>query len=101
MNIYRQFVKTCKQHIKVTFLLLISMLLSDYSQAQRPTTGGFDQVNVTLNIVPPYSPYYADYAGANASKVFLTLQNTGERTLQIKLSGTLTGDNGLSISTKA
>jgi len=58
------------------------------------------QVNINVNIFPPYSPYYADYSGANASKVLLTVQNTSASTLKIKLTGKLTGNNGITISTR-
>jgi len=57
-------------------------------------------VNITVNVIPPYSPYYADYAGANAGKVLLVVQNLTPRTLTVKLTGQLEGDNGIKISTK-
>ncbi len=56
-------------------------------------------VTVSVNVIPPYSPYYADYSGANASKVFIILQNTSANTLELKLVGKLQGDNGVLIQT--
>ncbi len=58
-------------------------------------------VNVTLNILPPYSPYYADYSGTNAGKVLLLVQNMTDATQKIKLVGMIKGDNGVMIATKA
>jgi len=58
-------------------------------------------VNITVNITPPYSPFYADYSGVNASKVLLTLQNLTNTTKNIKLTGQLEGDNGIRITTKS
>ena len=58
-------------------------------------------VNINVNITPPYSPFYSDYSGANASKVFLTLQNLTNTTKNIKLTGQLEGDNGIRITTKS
>ena len=57
-------------------------------------------VNVSINILPPYSPYYSDYAGPNAAKVMLTLQNLSGTPQVLKLTGKLQGDNGVTISTR-
>nr|WP_294944669.1 hypothetical protein [uncultured Mucilaginibacter sp.] len=56
-------------------------------------------VNVSVNIIPPYSPYYSDYSGTNASKVLLIIQNTSDLPLKLKLAGQLKGDNGILIAT--
>ncbi|TAL71109.1 MAG: hypothetical protein EPN82_00390 [Bacteroidetes bacterium] len=57
-------------------------------------------ITITLNIVPPYSPYYSDYfEGKN--NTFITLQNTDQVVHEIKLGGMIKGvDNGIVISTK-
>lgn len=58
-------------------------------------------VNVTVNVIPPYSPYYADYSGSNASKVLMVIQNTTASAVNIMLSGKLEGTtNGVLISTR-
>ena len=49
----------------------------------------FGQVNISTSIFPPYSPYYADYSGVNATKVLVIVQNLTQNTLRIKLSGSL------------
>ncbi|MDR6785325.1 hypothetical protein [Pedobacter africanus] len=59
------------------------------------------QVTVTVNIQPPYSPYYSDYSGANAGKVLLILRNLTTTPKNVKLKGQLTGSNGISVSTKS
>ncbi|RZL62089.1 MAG: hypothetical protein EOO93_10505, partial [Pedobacter sp.] len=58
-------------------------------------------VNITVNITPPYSPFYSDYSGPNANKVFLTVQNLTNTTKNIKLTGQLEGDNGIRLTTKS
>ncbi|ASU32558.1 hypothetical protein [Mucilaginibacter xinganensis] len=65
-------------------LLLISTTTSAYALLT-------PSVNVTVNVFPPYSPYYSDYYGVNASKVAITVQNLTGRVLKIKLAGQLTG----------
>ncbi|TCD26309.1 hypothetical protein EZ456_13500 [Pedobacter psychrodurus] len=59
------------------------------------------QVNINVTVTPPYSPFYADYAGTNASKVLLIVQNLTSTQKKIKLTGQLSGDNGIKISTKS
>ncbi len=59
------------------------------------------QVAVTVNILPPYSPYYSDYSGSNASKVLLIIRNLTASPKSIMLTGQLTSDNGIKISTKS
>jgi hypothetical protein len=59
------------------------------------------QVNINVSISSPYSPFYADYAGQNASKVLLIVQNLTSTQKKIKLTGQLSGDNGITISTKS
>jgi|GEM_PF-2685197 len=75
--------------------LLLFMALTAAAQTAPPS------VNITLTITPPYSSYYSDYSGANASKVLLLLQNNSGTQLSLKLVGQLTGDNGIRIATKA
>ena len=58
------------------------------------------KVNVTVNILPPYSPYYSDYTATSANKVLLTIQNLTDQVQTIKLTGKLTGDNGVVLSTR-
>ncbi|MEO7215712.1 hypothetical protein [Mucilaginibacter sp.] len=58
-------------------------------------------VNIVLNVLPPYSPYYSDYSGPNASKVLLMLQNLSTTPISIKLVGQLEGDNGIRLTTKS
>ena len=85
---------------KIIFLwLCIAQLIAN--QRIYAQTNATPAVNISLTITPPYSPYYADYTGIKASTVLMLLQNTTNETRTIKLSGSLTGDNGIKIWTKS
>ncbi|GAB3249354.1 hypothetical protein GCM10027347_06390 [Larkinella harenae] len=56
------------------------------------------QVQVLVNVNPPYSAYLQDYAGAG-QQVQIRLINPTARPLEIRLQGSVTGDNGVSIHT--
>lgn len=75
---------------------LVFMGLDAIAQAPAPA-----QVSVTVNIMPPYSPYYSDYSSLNAGKVLLIVRNLTATQKSIKIAGQLTGDNGVSIITKS
>src|SRR5689334_10911731 len=92
MSNFYDFIKGLKR-TSVLFLVLILSFSTKMALAQ--------SVNINVNIIPPYSPYYSDYAGPNASKVLLILQNLTNTTKTIKLTGQLEGDNGIRISTKS
>ncbi|MBB2147270.1 hypothetical protein GM921_17345 [Pedobacter sp. LMG 31464] len=90
-------IKDFKRVIQSLFLTFILALFSFNVVAQSVPA----QVSVTVNILPPYSPYYSDYAGYNAGKVLLIVRNLTSTQKKIKLTGQLTGDNGVKISTKS
>jgi hypothetical protein len=85
---------------KKALLLFAAMflLMSTQVYGQRSVT---PTVNIVLNVLPPYSPYYADYSGPNAAKVLLMLQNLSTTPANIKLVGQLEGDNGIRLTTKS
>ncbi|MCD8538632.1 MAG: hypothetical protein LRY55_01900, partial [Leadbetterella sp.] len=56
-------------------------------------------VQVSINLVPPYSTRLSDYAN-NPGKVLITLRNTQAREVTIYLRATISGDNGLTVFTK-
>ncbi|OOQ59547.1 hypothetical protein [Mucilaginibacter pedocola] len=89
----RNTIYTGKKLAKATALCLAVLLMPLWLFAQK--------VNVSTAIFPPYSPYYSDYSGSNASKVLLVLQNNTGEQLNIKLTGKLEGDNGIRITTRA
>lgn len=89
-------IKGFKELTRSTILLLILALVGLTATAQTPA-----QVNITVNIIPPYSPYYSDYSGTNAGKVLLIVRNLTATQKRIKLTGELTGNNGIRISTKS
>lgn len=86
-----------KRTIQSLCLLLCCFFVSIKAIAQVTPA----EVSVTVNIQPPYSPYYSDYSGANAGKVFLIVRNLTNVQKSIKLKGQLTGNNGISVSTKS
>lgn len=89
------------KNFKSTAVLLLLMIFAFGTSsvfAQTPTT---PSVNITVTISSPYSPFYSDYAGPNADKVLLIIQNLSATQKNIKLTGELQGDNGIRISTKS
>ncbi|WP_143167290.1 hypothetical protein [Mucilaginibacter sp. OK098] len=66
---------------KSWLLTLLLLTVVSFAFAQK--------VNISTSIFPPYSPYYSDYSGINASKVLVIVQNLTSNTLKIKLSGKL------------
>jgi TANFOR domain-containing protein len=57
-------------------------------------------VNVTLQLIPPYSTRLSDYAN-NPGKTVIILRNTQPRVLTVYLRASITGDNGIQIFTNA
>jgi len=84
-------IKDFKKVIQSLFLMFVLVLYSFNAFAQTAAP----QVNITVNILPPYSPYYSDYSGANAGKVLLIVRNLTSTQKRIKLTGELKGDNGI------
>lgn len=70
------------------FFLLLSVL----------TVCAQNSVNVTVNIVPPYSTRLSDYAN-NPGKTLITLRNTTTRALDVYLRLNITGENGVRVFT--
>ncbi|WP_199140844.1 hypothetical protein [Pedobacter sp. ASV12] len=101
MNSFRKYIasfdnKNWNPWFAVSVLMLFLFLWN-----ARTVYAQTNAVNITVNIIPPYSPYYSDYSGPNASKVLLIIQNTSPGQLKLKLTGQLQGDNGIKISTKS
>jgi len=92
MRNYHHFIKGFKS-VPILCLFAALSLCCKITMAQ--------SVSINTNIIPPYSPFYADYAGANASKVLLTITNLTAVQKRIKLVGQLQGDNGIKITTKS
>lgn len=87
--------KCLKQSLSVGFkgcLCLFLGLLSLSGQAQ---------ITVSVNVIPPYSPYVADYVN-NASKTIITLIPTPNRSggYNVYFKGSIEGDNGVRIMTR-
>lgn len=62
---------------------------------------GQDKVNVTMQVLPPYSPYLNSYI-ENPNKIVLILNASAVNRdpLQVKLQLSITGDNGISITSR-
>ncbi|WP_428655577.1 hypothetical protein [Runella sp.] len=60
--------------------------------------GGWGQVQVTVNVLPPYSAYLQDYPG-RGNQVQIFVRNTTNAPLDVRFLGNITGDNGVVIST--
>lgn len=56
------------------------------------------QVTATINVIPPYSPYISDYF-QYADKTIIQLISTAPK--DVKLAFTLTGDNGITVTSNA
>ncbi|WP_041258167.1 hypothetical protein [Fibrella aestuarina] len=55
-------------------------------------------MQITISVLPPYSAYLQDYAGAG-KQVQVFVRNTTANRLQVRLQGNVTGDNGVVIQT--
>ncbi|GGD49624.1 hypothetical protein GCM10011514_12230 [Emticicia aquatilis] len=73
-------------------LILFSLLFCTFwANAQFP-------VNVTVQLIPPYSTRLSDYAN-NPGKAIIMLRNTQPRAITVYLRANITGDNGIQIFT--
>ncbi|MFN4123203.1 MAG: carboxypeptidase regulatory-like domain-containing protein [Flavobacteriales bacterium] len=76
------------------FITLLTIIINLQLFAQ-------NQVNVNVVIPPPFTPFLSDYTQFGGQNV-ITLTNTTSNVLQIKLVGSVTGeDNGLFLFTKS
>ena len=55
-------------------------------------------VRITINVLPPYSPYIQDYPGTG-NRVQVFVSNLSGKDLSVRLIGKLEGDNGVIIRT--
>src|SRR4051812_39207096 len=72
-------------------LVAVSICLLQAANAQ--------QVQITFQLIPPYSPYISDYL-VYQNKALLSITKLNTSTTQIYLRGSITGDNGVSAVTK-
>ncbi|MBC8155029.1 MAG: hypothetical protein H7Z72_19215 [Bacteroidetes bacterium] len=70
--------------------LLVGLFASQASRAQ--------QVQVVVNVLPPYSAYIQDYA-SSVNKVQIFVRNTTAAPVSVRLQASVTGDNGVTIAT--
>jgi len=63
------------------------------------TCNAYSQVTINLNVLPPYSPFYRDYAGYTNNKTIITLFSS--RNMQVCLFGSIhKDDNSISVQVK-
>ncbi len=80
--------QSLRLHAVILFFVMANYLVS----AQQ------NVVNVTTQIIPPYSPYLSTYVD-QANKVNVILSNTSNAELNIKLWVSVVGDNNVSVTT--
>lgn len=80
-------VKNANQRILPLLILLFLVGLKSVAQVQ-----------VTVNVLPPYSAYLQDYPGRN-NQVQIFVRNTTNAPVDVRFLGNITGDNGVVIST--
>ncbi|MEO5976013.1 MAG: hypothetical protein ABIS36_17120 [Chryseolinea sp.] len=73
----------------IFLLLMMACVYSSFAQ---------NDVTATIRILPPYSTHLSDYAD-QPEKTLIMLRNNTQRTLQIQLLGSITGENGLELRT--
>lgn len=77
--------------MKNIILFLLLFICTFWVKAQFP-------VNVTMQLIPPYSTRLSDYAN-NPGKAIIILRNTQGSAVTIYLRANITGDNGIQIFT--
>lgn len=77
--------------MKKYIFLIITTLAVSFSFAQ--------QISVSVSVAPPYTPHLLDYV-FSTGKLTLQIKNNTRQIQQIKLVGSITGDNGLWVKTK-
>ena len=87
--------KTKKILFSLTLILLLASLFCPTVYSQY--TG--NEITVTVNVIPPYSARLYEFSRLK-EKLVVTLTNTTTATYRVMLTGSITGDNGTSISTK-
>lgn len=83
------------QGILNPFILIIGLICGAFLA---PIGGWGQQVQVTVNVLPPYSAYLQDYPG-RGNQVQIFVRNTTSAALEVRFLGTITGDNGVRIAT--
>ena len=61
------------------------------------TTISAQTIQVTTQVFPPYSPYLSDYVGFD-NKVVITLTNTSGKAENVRLTGSIKGNTGVTIT---
>lgn len=78
----------------LTFRLLFVMV----SIFLFPDTASAQDVNITVNVLPPYQLNFTDYR-SRPNQLLIVLTNRTSNSLNIQLSGSIEGDNGVRLNT--
>lgn len=78
------------------YILIFIITIVNFSYAQ------VTNINVSVNIVAPYSPYIADYIGTQTKTVVTLIPNGASTDMaSVYFKASIVGDNGVSVYTKA
>jgi hypothetical protein len=80
------------QHFLIILFSITLVALNKNANAQ-------NDIQISLSFLPPYSPYFSDYL-VYENKTTFVLTNINATNKKFYLRGTVTGDNGVTISTK-
>ncbi|MEN1784428.1 MAG: hypothetical protein AAGF77_04735 [Bacteroidota bacterium] len=74
------------------FFLIVALVSTNQFRAQ-------NDVLVTTQVLPPYSPYFSDYVSYD-NRLVIILNNTNPRggAAEVRLTASITGNNGISLS---
>lgn len=62
-------------------------------------SAAFSQISINIQVKPPYQSRIAEYA-SRPDLILLTLTNTSQETQHVQLTGSIVGDNGVSLTVK-
>ncbi|TKT92595.1 hypothetical protein [Dyadobacter frigoris] len=82
-----------KQVLNLANFILLAFFCTVISESRAQ-----NQIRITTNVLPPYSPYIQDYPGTG-NRVQVFISNLSGKTLSVRLLGKLEGDNGVVIQT--
>ncbi len=83
------------KHTKYFFIALLTLLSITFTKP----AAAQNEIQATLSLLPPYSPYFSDYlVYENKTTLILSGPNAANRSFFLR--GSVTGDNGITITTK-
>jgi hypothetical protein len=71
------------------FYFLISLLILHLNAASQ------NVINLSTQILPPFTPYWTDYLSDNNKLILLVSNNVGDEAIDLRLTGQIVGNNGI------